>query len=97
MKKQLYEPVREGANSNLLFLDKLQFNKKLQENVIGRYSSNKYNLNVLLLIGGCIVDADYCAFNERLFCEIYHENSLKKIQETKSLLEEKTGWDLKKL
>jgi hypothetical protein len=102
-----YYPVtkdREESKDKLKFLSRVQHKRKedrknnedvLDENFIGRYSKQKYDSNVILLLNGCVADAEYCGLTKQLKVYIYNEeNSLDKINEAKSLLEKKTGWTL---
>ena len=95
---QIYTPTKANLEKSegIKFLYVLQFHDDLKMNCVRWYSSNKYNSNILLLLNECVIDADFSAWNSSLCCSIYHENSIVKIRETKSLLEEKTGWELRR-
>jgi len=88
MRRKNYTASKEGHKPEE-FLNSLENNFK--ENLFGPgvYSGK------LLLLNECVVQANYSSKINQNFMSIYNENSMDKIEKTKSLLEQKTGWKIR--
>lgn len=90
-----YQLKKENGHEDKFFLDNWNFfeNHVVRMDWNGQHHNNSKG-NGVFLINGCAVDINCYGYPKKIDAQIYNADSLDKINETKSLLEEKTGWKL---